>query len=318
MTRTVRDFLSAADLSGPEYGRLFALAAELRDAPPPADLAGRTLAMVFEKPSLRTRVSFETGMTQLGGHAVYLGPGDIELGRRESVADVARTLERLVDLVMARTFSHATVEELARHCAVPVVNGLSDLEHPCQAAADFFTLRERRGSLDGAVFAYVGHGNNVCHSLLLAAAVLGVGFRVACPAGYDPAPEVVARARRLAASGFDLRVSREPSEAVRGADVLYTDVWTSMGQEPEAAERRRAFAGFTLDERLLELARPDAVVMHCLPAHRGEEIAAGVLEGPRSVAFDQAENRLHVQKALLLTLHRAGAARPLVERRVVA
>ncbi|MBA2564940.1 MAG: ornithine carbamoyltransferase [Gemmatimonadetes bacterium] len=300
-----KDFLSATDLTAAEYRSLFALAGELRrQRSPPRDLAGRTLAMIFEKPSLRTRVTFEAGMTQLGGHAVYLAPADIGLGSREPVADVGRNLERWVDLVMARTFAHVTVEDLAASCSLPVVNALSDLEHPCQSAADFLTLLDHRGSLDGLRFAYVGDGNNVCHSLLLTAALFGAEFRAATPAGYGVTDGVRERARVVGAPGFSLLETHDPAEAVRGADAVYTDVWTSMGQEAEAAERRRVFAPYQVNAALLELANSEARVMHCLPAHRGEEITPDVLEGPRSVVFDQAENRLHVQKALLLTLFR--------------
>lgn len=313
-----KDYVSAADLDAAEYRRLFALARELRSGPPNGELAGRTLAMIFEKPSLRTRVTFEAGMTQLGGHAIYLAPADIGLGSREPAADVGRNLERWVDLVLARTFAHATVADLAASCRIPVVNALSDLEHPCQAAADFLTLLDRRGSLEGLRFAWFGDGNNVCHSLLLLAALFGVEFRVAGPAGYEPLPAVVERAEALAAPGFALRLTHDPAEAARGADVLYTDVWASMGQEAEAEERRAAFEPYRVDATLLGEAEADALVMHCLPAHRGEEITAEVLEGPRSLVFDQAENRLHVQKALLLALFRRQRGSTARERRVFA
>ena len=312
-----KDFLSAADLEAADYRRLFALARELRGGSSRQELAGRTLAMIFEKPSLRTRVTFEAGMTQLGGHAIYLAPADIGLGRRESVGDVARNLERWVDLILARTFAHATVVELAESCGIPVINALSDLEHPCQAAADFLTVLDHRGSLSDLRFAYVGDGNNVCHSLMLLSAILGVDFRAAGPAGYEPAAGVVARAETLAAPGFSMTLTRDPAEAARGAHVLYTDVWASMGQEDEASERRHAFAGYQVDASLVELADPDVLVMHCLPAHRGEEIAADVIDGPRSVVFDQAENRLHAQKALLVLLARRAAAPPRAGRRIV-
>ncbi|HEY7461770.1 MAG TPA: ornithine carbamoyltransferase [Gemmatimonadota bacterium] len=297
-----KDFLSAADLDAGEYRRLFTLARELREKPGRADLAGRTLALIFEKPSLRTRVTFEAGMTQLGGHAIYLAPADIGLGRRESVPDVARNLERWVDAIAARTFAHATVVELAAHSRIPVVNALSDREHPCQSAADFLTVLDRRGSLEGLRFAYLGDGNNVCHSLLLMAALFGVDFRVAGPAGYEPAADVVAEAERLAAPGFTLGVTRDPVVAARGAHVLYTDVWASMGSEDEAEARRAVFTPYQLNAALVRAADPDVLVMHCLPAHRGEEITDEILDGPRSVVFDQAENRLHAQKALLLLL----------------
>ncbi len=309
-----KDFLSAADLDAGEYRRLFALARELREKPARADLAGRTLAMVFEKPSLRTRVTFEAGMTQLGGHAIYLAPADIGLGRRESVPDVARNLERWVDAITARTFAHATVVELAAHCGIPVVNALSDREHPCQSAADFLTVLDRRCTLEGLRFAYLGDGNNVCHSLLLMAALFGVDFRVAGPAGYEPSADVVAQAERLAAPGFALTVTRDPAAAARGAHVLYTDVWASMGSEDDAEARRAVFTPYQLNAALVRAADPDVLVMHCLPAHRGEEITDEVLNGPHSVVFDQAENRLHAQKALLLLLLRH-ALHPAARRR---
>jgi ornithine carbamoyltransferase len=312
-----KDFLSAADLSADEYRRLFGLAGELRRAPLRSDLAGRSLAMIFEKPSLRTRVTFEAGMTQLGGHAVYLAPADIGLGRRESVADVARNLERWVDAIMARTFAHATVVELAASCRIPVVNALSDLEHPCQSAADFLTILDHRGRLDGLHFTYVGDGNNVCHSLLLTAALFGVDFRLTGPAGYEPSPEIVSQAERIASPGYRLTVTRDPAEAARGAHVLYTDVWASMGQEAEAEARRADFEPYQLNAALVAVADPEVLVLHCLPAHRGEEITAEVLDGPRSVVFDEAENRLHVQKALLLLLLRHVTSPPARQRRIL-
>ncbi|MBI2462144.1 MAG: ornithine carbamoyltransferase [Candidatus Rokubacteria bacterium] len=262
-------------------------------------LTGRTLALLFEKPSLRTRVTFEVGMRQLGGEAIYLGAQEIQLGVREPVPDVARNLGRWVDAIAARTFRHATVEELARHAGVPVINALSDREHPCQALADFFTLWERGQELDKFRLAWIGDGNNVCHSLLLLAGLVGAEIVCACPAGYEPDPGVAARAREL---GARVEVIPDPREAATGADALYTDVWISMGQEAEQETRRRAFRGYQVNEDLLAFARVGAVVMHCLPAHRGEEISEETLDGPHSVVFDQAENRLHVQKALLLTL----------------
>ncbi|HEY7530452.1 MAG TPA: ornithine carbamoyltransferase [Gemmatimonadota bacterium] len=297
-----KDFLSAADLDAAAWRRMLALARELRGDGDRRDLAGRTLAMIFEKPSLRTRVTFELAIAQLGGRAVHLAGGEIGLGSRESTADVARNLERWVDAIAARTVSDATVRELAANCRIPVVNALTDREHPCQAAADFLTILDRRGSLDGLRLAWVGDGNNVCHSLILAAARLGVGVRVAAPRGYEPDPAVLAGAERIAEPGYSAVVVREPADAVAGAHAVYTDVWTSMGQEAEAEARRRAFEGYRLDAALLARAEPDALVMHCLPAHRGEEITAEVLDGPQSAVFDQAENRLHAQKALLLLL----------------
>jgi len=303
-----RDFLSVADLSVTEVGRIYDLAAELkseylterRHAGPP--LAGRTIAMLFQRPSLRTRVTFEAGMNQLGGHAIYLTE-DVVMGARESVRDVARNLERFVDAVVARTGPHAVVTELAAQAAIPVINALTLREHPCQALADVFTLREHYGALDGLVLAFVGDGNNVYHSLALLGGALGMEIRLAHPAGYGPNASIVERARQLAAAGGGrLEFFEDPATAVRGATVVYTDAWTSMGQEAEAEERRDAFAGYRVDAALLEAAGPQAVVMHCLPAHRGEEITSEVMDGPRSIIWDQSENRLHVQKALLVEL----------------
>jgi len=268
-----------------------------------ADLAGKTVALMFEKPSLRTRVSFEQGVRQLGGYSLYLSPQEVGLGKRESVSDVARVLSRYVDCIVARTFRHSDLEVLARYATVPVVNALSDLSHPCQVLADLLTIREKRGSLSGQVVAYIGDGNNVAHSLILGAAKAGVRLRIACPDGYDPSPRIVdASAADREATGATLSILRSPAEAAKGADVLYTDVWTSMGQEGESEARRSAFAGFRIDAELLGLAKPDAIVMHDLPAHRGEEITDEVIDGPHSVVFDQAENRLHAQKGLLLWL----------------
>lgn len=299
----MRHLLSGADLSRAEVETLFRRAAEgkadLRAGRRTAPLAGRTLALVFEKPSLRTRVTFEVGMVQLGGAAVYLGAQEIGLGQRESVADVARNLGRWVDGIAARTFAHATVEALARHAGVPVINALSDHEHPCQALADVFTLWERGLDLARLQVAWLGDGNNVCHSLLLVAALWGTEVRVACPPGYEPAPAVVAAAR---ARGGRVRITHDVREAAEGAEVLYTDVWVSMGQEAEREARLERFQRYQLNRRVLELAAPGALVMHCLPAHRGEEITDEVLDGPRSIVLDQAENRLHVQKALLRQL----------------
>jgi ornithine carbamoyltransferase len=299
----VTHLVSAADVSRDAAEALFRLAADwkarLKAGRTEAPLAGRTIALVFEKPSLRTRATFEVGMAQLGGAAVYLAAQDIGLGRREPVADVARNLSRWVNGIVARTFAHETVEELARHAAVPVINGLSDHEHPCQALADVFTLWERGLDIGKLRLAWVGDGNNVCHSFLLVAALWGVDVAVACPPGYEPAPAVVAAAR---ARGARVAIEHDLPEAVRGADVVYTDVWISMGQEAERGRRLEAFGRFQVNDRALAFARPGALVMHCLPAHRGEEITDDVLDGSQSVALDQAENRLHLQKAVLLTL----------------
>ena len=263
-------------------------------------LGGKTLALLFEKPSLRTRVSFDVAMQQLGGHTLYLSPAEVGLGEREPVADVARVLSRYVDAIAARTFKHETVEELARWADVPVINALSDGEHPCQALADLLTIYEKKDRWRGLVLAFVGDGNNVARSLMLGSAMVGMEFRIASPQGYCVSRALVDKAESLAAaSGAAVVCVESPQEAVRGADVVYTDVWASMGQEKEQVERRRAFSGYQVNAELLALASPDAIVMHDLPAHRGEEIADEVIEGPQSVVFDQAENRLHAQKAVL-------------------
>ncbi len=303
-----RDLLSVADLSAAEVRRVYETATTLkaefranrRHAAPP--LRGRTLAMLFQKPSLRTRVTFEAGMSQLGGHAIYL-TGDAVLGARESVRDVARNLERVVDAIMVRTGPHEVALELAAQADIPVINGLTLREHPCQALADLFTVEERFGRLEGLVLAFVGDGNNVYHSLALLGAAFGMEVRLAHPPGYAPSDRIVARARELAAaSGARLSFGQDPYAAVRGASVVYTDAWTSMGQEAETEERRDAFAGYQVDDALLDAAGPDVVAMHCLPAHRGEEITSAVMDGPRSLIWEQSENRLHVQKGLLVEL----------------
>ena len=295
-----RDVLRIRDLGRDEADAILTLAGrlktKLRAGRPHPLLAGRTLAMIFEKPTLRTRVTFEVGMGQLGGSAIHLAPGDIKLGERESPGDIARNLERWVDLVMARVFSHQSVVDLARAARVPVINGLSDLHHPCQVLSDCFTLRERRGKLDGLRVVFVGDGNNMVHSWIDAAALLGFDFVLACPPGFEPNPTILAEA------GPRVSVTHDARAAVRGADVVYTDVWTSMGQEAEVEARRKAFRPYQVNEQLVSVAAADALVMHCLPAHRGEEITDGVLDGPQSVVFDQAENRLHVQKAIMCWL----------------
>jgi len=259
-------------------------------------LPGRTLAMIFQKPSTRTRVSFEVGMTQLGGHALYLAAGDLQLGRGETLKDTATVLSRYVDGIMIRTFDQDDVEELARHASIPVINGLTDISHPCQALADVMTIRERLGRIEGVRVAYLGDGNNVCASLMVACAKLGAPFVAASPEGYEVWPEAVELARE---AGGEVELTTDPGEAATGADVLYTDVWTSMGQEDERERRLRDLAGFGIDEALVGLANEDAIVLHCLPAHYGEEITEDVLYGPRSAVWDEAENRLHAQKALL-------------------
>ena len=301
-----RDLLSSADLTRAEYERVFSTAVELkrefretrRHALQP--LAGRNVALVFEKPSLRTRVTFEAGLNQLGGHALYLGEG-IGFGVRESVSDIAHNLARWVDGIVIRTFDHSVVAELAAESAIPVFNALTDDEHPFQALADLLALREHFGSLEGKVLTFVGDGNNVYHSLALAGATMGMEIRLAHPDGYRPHEAIVARAEKIAmANGGKIVIGRDPREMTPGSDALYTDIWVSMGQEEQSHARFAAFAGYCVDSVLLDLAGPDAVAMHCLPAHRGQEITADVLDGPRSLALEQAENRLHVQKAFLL------------------
>jgi ornithine carbamoyltransferase len=301
-----RDLLRIADLGSAEIEAILELAArlkaDLRARRPHALLAGRTLAMIFEKPSLRTRVTFEVGMVQLGGAAISLAPGDIKLGEREPASDIARNLERWVDLIMARVFLHQSVIDLAHGARVPVINGLSDLHHPCQVLSDCFTLLEHRGRIAGQRVVFVGDGNNMAHSWMDAAARLGFDFVLACPPGYEPDPAITTE------GGSRVTITHDVEAAVRGADVLYTDVWTSMGQEHEAAARRRAFRSYQVNERLVGLAGQDVLVMHCLPAHRGEEITDAVIDGPQSVVFDQAENRLHVQKAIMVWLSGAAGA----------
>jgi len=298
-----RDFISLADLTRAELEDILSLAAtlkrDLKAGRRSPWLAGKSLAMIFEKPSLRTRATFEIGMTQLGGYPLYLAPGDIQLGHRESVADIARNLERWVDLIMARTFAHATVLELAAHARVPVINGLSDLLHPCQVMTDCFTVLEKCGRLDGLRIAFIGDANNMANSWMNAASKFGFEFILACPDGYRPDDQTHQRA---VASGAKVTVTHNVTEAVRGADVIYTDTWVSMGQETEAEHRRRDFSAYQLNTVLLRQAKPDAVVMHCLPAHRGEEITDEVMDGPQSIVFDQAENRLHAQKAIMVWL----------------
>ena len=294
-----RDFLQIPDLTAEEIIELFELAGRMKsgvykDRP----LAGKTLAMVFTKSSTRTRVSFEVGTYQLGGHALFLSSRDLQLGRGEPIRDTARVLSRYVDGVMIRTFAHAEVEELARHATVPVINGLTDLLHPCQILADLMTVREEFGSLDGRIVAWIGDGNNVANSWLHAAGVLGFELRLACPEGYEPDRDIFERAQGHAA----VSIHEDPEEAVRGAHVVNTDVWASMGQEEETDARKLAFNGFVVDAGLMRYAASDAIFLHCLPAHRGEEVADEVIEGPQSRVFDEAENRLHVQKALLARL----------------
>ncbi len=302
-----RDFISLHDWSAAEIAALLQAAADLKAKQkagvPHALLPGKTLAMIFEKPSLRTRVTFEAGMTQLGGHAIYLAPQDIRLGERETVADAARNLSRWVDAIVARTFRHQVVVELAEQASVPVINGLTDLLHPCQILAALLTIQERRGGLAGCRVAFIGDGNNVANSWCTGAAKTGVELTIACPRGYEPDPSILHQAREDAkGTGARIQVVHDPAAAARGADVLYTDVWTSMGQEEERAKRVKLFQPFQVNRALVESGRPDVLVMHCLPAHRGEEITDEVIEGSHSVVFDEAENRLHAQKALLVIL----------------
>ncbi len=302
-----KDLISVADLSAEELLGLLDEAARLkadwRAGIRPTPLVGKALALIFEKPSLRTRLSFEMAMIQLGGTSRFLGPAEVGLGKRESVADVARTLGAYVDGVVVRVFGHDVAEEMARHCSVPVINGLSDGEHPCQILADLLTLRERFGRLAGLTLAYVGDSNNVANSLVLAAPKVGINLCIGSPAGYEPSTDLLAWADEATRAGDSwVEVSRDPAAAVRNADAVYADSWYSMGQEHEGARRRPIFAPYQVNTALLAHARAGAAVMHCLPAHRGDEITDEVLDGPASLAFRQAENRLHAQKALLIRL----------------
>ncbi len=301
-----RSLTSLNDLSGEEIWRVLetarTLKAQVKSGQVHHLLPGRSLAMIFEKPSARTRVSFEVGMTQLGGHALYLGPNDIGLGKRESVADVGRVLGRMVDGIMARTFEQSKVDDLARYAGVPVINGLSDEEHPCQILADLLTIYEKRNRLQGLRLAWLGDGNNVTHSLMIGAAKVGMDMVVISPEGFDVKPKYRALAEQAAqAGGARLEFTRDPAAAT-GADILVTDTWASMGQEAEAAARRPIFRPYQVNAELVRQAHPGCLVMHCLPAHRGEEITDEVMDGPHSVVFDEAENRLHAQKGLLALL----------------
>ncbi len=300
-----RHLLSMKDLSGEEIVAVLDLADDLkanrdkwfRAAP----LAGLTLGMLFQKPSLRTRVSFETGMTRLGGHAIYLSPIDFKIGERETTEDIAIVLSRYVDVIMARVFGHNIVEDLARHATCPVINGLSDFEHPCQILADLQTIRQRKGTLRGLTLNFIGDGNNVAHSLMYGGARVGMNVVVTTPPGFEPHPRVLKEAQEIARqNGSSVRVTHEPVEGARQADVIYTDVWASMGQEAEAEARKQKFQGFQVNAALMKHARPDAVILHCLPAHYGDEIDYDVSRTPNSAIFDQAENRMHAQNALLL------------------
>ena len=300
-----KDLISIHDLTADQVAAILDTAIKVKSNPEDYQdfLAGCTMAMIFEKPSLRTRVSFETGMTQLGGHAIYLGPNDISLGKRESVPDIARTLDRMVDIIMARTFAHQSVLTLAEYAEAPVINGLSDYTHPCQALADFQTLAEKKGDLKGLTLAYVGDGNNVAHSLMFMGAKTGVNVRIVCPKGYEPKAEVVALASKDAKeTGAIISVTNDIAEGVGGADAVYTDVWASMGQEAEAEARKAIFMPYQINAALMAKAKEDAIFLHCLPAHRDEEVTDEVIESWQSVVFDEAENRLHAQKAVILRL----------------
>jgi len=302
-----KHFITLADYSKKELMGFLNRAVELKalwkSGKRITPLSGKILGLLFEKPSLRTRVTFEVGMRQLGGDSLYMSASDVQLGVRESVGDVARNLDRYLDGIVLRTFRHEVVEELARWCSIPVINGLTDLLHPCQILSDLLTVLEKKGRVEGVRLAYVGDGNNVANSWLLGAALMGMHLTMACPRGYEPDGAITKKARRLArASGARIAIESDPRHAVKGAEIIYTDVWTSMGKERESAKRRVHFQGFQVDAALLSLAEPDVLVMHCLPAHRGEEITDEVLDGPHSIVFDQAENRLHAQKAILEAL----------------
>lgn len=303
-----RHFLSITDLSAKEILSVFRLTKKLktqlrRTGENPELLRNKTLVMIYEKPSLRTRLSFEIGMTQLGGHAIYLGPADIGLGKRESSADVARVISRMGDIVMARTFSHSTIEELAAYSSIPVINALSDLEHPCQILADYFTVLEHKKRLKGLTIAYVGDcENNVTHSLCLGAVILGMNFRSASPKGYEINRQIVKKAKDISRNRVEVYETSSPEDAVRGADVVVTDTWVSMGDERDREMRLEIFKKYQVDQKLMSLAKRDAIFMHCLPAYRGNEVTSDVIDGPQSVVWDEAENRLHVQKALMLKL----------------
>lgn len=303
-----KDFLRLSDFSKEELGWLLETAVQLKKAQkqgkPQPFLSGKVLGMIFEKSSTRTRVSFEVGMMQLGGQAIFLSTKDLQLGRGETIADTAKVLSRYVDAVMIRTFGHGRIEEFAEHASVPVINGLTDLHHPAQIMADLLTIYENKGRLEGLKLCYIGDGNNnVAHSLLEGAVKMGMNISVACPSGYEPNSSIVSQVKKEAGlAGSSVLLTEDPREAISGADVVVTDVWTSMGQEEEAKERLATFAPFQVNEELCSLANKDYLFLHCLPAHRGEEVTEGVIDGPHSVVFDEAENRLHAQKAILKAL----------------
>lgn len=303
----MKDLLTINALTTEEIADILTLSAELKEKQKnrqmDCPLIGRTLGMFFEKPSTRTRVSFEVGIYQLGGQAIVLPVSDLQIGRGETIADTARVLSRYIDAIVIRTFEHKIVEEWAEHASIPVINGLTDLHHPCQALADVFTIKEKKGNLNGLKLTYIGDGNNVAHSLIEICAKTGIDIVLACPKGYEPDKKIVRDALGDANKhGCKIEISSNPQKAAKDADVLYTDVWASMGQEKEHKKRLKIFKDYQLNKKLLKAAKPDALVMHCLPAHRGEEITEDVLEGTNSVIFDQAENRLHTQKAVMLRL----------------
>lgn len=300
-----RDLLSLLNYSSEEFYQLISRAIRFKNEPGPHDrelLAQKSVALIFNKPSTRTRISFEAAIAQLGGHSIYMSGNDLQLGRGETIEDTGKVLSRYVDAIVIRTFAHVDILGLAAAADIPVVNALTDDHHPCQVLADLMTVMEKKSRLAGVKMAYIGDGNNVCHSLLIGAAKTGMDFTAACPPGYEPRSDIIIQAEEAASAAARVRVVNDPAEAARGADVLYTDVWTSMGQEEESARRLRDFAGFQITPALLAQADSRAIVMHCLPAHRGEEITAEVIDGPQSVVFDQAENRLHIQKAILAML----------------
>ncbi len=299
------DFLSVRDMSTKEILETFKIARAMKANRKKFSkaLQGKTLALIFEKPSLRTRTSFDVGIQQLGGYSLYLSPAEISLGKRESVHDVAKNLERMVQGIMIRTFAHQIVLDMAKHASIPVINGLTDYSHPCQAMADYLTIQEKKKKLSGLKLCYVGDGNNVAHSLMFAGARLGVNVTIACPPGYEPSKTAIEDSQADAKkTGAAIEIVHSPSEGVKNADVVYTDVWASMGQEAEAAERRKIFLPFQVNSELMSRAKKDAIFMHCLPAHRGDEVTDEVIDSKQSVVFDEAENRLHVQKAIMYQL----------------
>jgi len=300
-----KDLISIEDLKAEEMARLIDLAKAIKkDRGAYSDsLKGKSIGLIFQKPSNRTRVSFEIGMMQLGGHAIYLGPHEIDMGVRESIKDVASVLSRYLDGIVARTYKHEDVIELAQYASVPVINGLSDRAHPCQALSDIFTIKERFGSFKGLKLAYIGDGNNVLNSLVFASAKVGLNVHIATPKGYEPARDIVKASKNMAdASGSAVTICNDPKAAIADSDIVYTDVWVSMGQEKEAAKREKDFRDFQINEKLMRSAKPNCLIMHCLPAHRGQEITDAVIDSKNSIVYDQAENRMHIEKAMLLEL----------------